>query len=424
MESEPIESVSEPSFLPPASSPISVLACEDRIQTITKERLPQTPQRADFSEIQHKVAFLQERNPPFEEGIVELQEILHLLHDISKRESIPDNAIQGFSVSFYFRSLEECVENLVKRTSIEQLHTLCSLLNREFCPETYRLQNILYLRAKELDPHIQDLISPILLPDTYRPILSLNVHGAQSIATQKIAQRSLGVTSVETYSACDLDVVLNAFYETGQKRDFFLVSFDPTLQAGHFSPLIVEREGDFVHILSSDSVLWGSLPFTELVTSQMKNLPFPHRLYIVTEPRQHNSFTCSIFAIEDMNEVAKIMKREGSFFTYYQRRIAEAHQEELKPLREEDGNIPLELLPLGMLKMTESLSRVQELADRVPGFMSRSEGGKTLGQHLAKGTYKVRDRELRKDVPINLLAARKLSRAFETILDKLAKNEI
>lgn len=345
----------------------------------------------------------------------QLVSILHELHERNKTEVIP--------LSLCCQLVSKTKGIVASCQTMDELLELCALFNREFFSLTSELQRLIYSKAsKELFPDINQYVELSFLSNTRAPLYTqiyrkgipiLTPEALYRIAKAKVESLIGKVFFPPVFCATEMATKLQEFYHSEKLKGFFLLNFSQTLH-GHYSPLIVERKEDVLHILNSDSVFRGSAPFTERLLVELEKLPFPKEVYIVPEGRQSDEWSCSMFAMSDITEAAKTMQREGSLFEYLRQR---------GPLPSHLGSDHIHILPFeyvpNCMKMAQSMTKINRVACSAPTLRKKSGEEVSLERYAESHRYWVNLRFFQPK-PFLFASSVKLLRLFEKILEKAA----
>ncbi|CUI16856.1 hypothetical protein PNK_1239 [Candidatus Protochlamydia naegleriophila] len=145
------------------------------------------------------------------------------------------------------------------------------------------------------------------------------------------------------------------------------IVLQPDPQKWHLLPLIVRKEDDRLTILVLDSLATNFLqasngeftsPLLQCLASCLSRLPLQTSLYAYTSQRLFHSDTCSIFTISDILNFYKLkLKCEIDLFEEAKKSIHKVVI--LSSLLTFFG---FDALPTAMMKMTQSLTRIQRLS--------------------------------------------------------------
>lgn len=338
-----------------------------------------------------------------------LRRILADLHEINKTQSIP--------YSWYHEenettaSLSRVVRNLSRQASGQDYIQLVELLiGHYFCGTNHLLFHVLteavkrypelsgYVTYEGMDPR-GEMCTPFLTPT-----------GVHQLIVDFLAEQQVdGVVFPEVFYFEELERQVRDFYGSGALRGLFLVNFHRNLR-GHMSPLILERRGELLSILNSDSVFMGpKIPYTLFLVNQMQSFSFPLVVYALAEPRQYDQYSCSVFAIQDVKEAVKIWKQdpEACF-------IDQIHESAVYQFQNRDVH-EVRPIPERLLKAYQSLSRVRALGDLQ--FIGK-KGSRSLQEYINQRSYYCHDPLYGTDEQRNMTASLKLATYFEHFLTK------
>ena len=204
---------------------------------------------------------------------------------------------------------------------------------------------------------------------------------------------------------------------------FSIISFAIEKCFGHYSPLIVERDAEnVVHIFNSDSVYVGGSPFSQMIVGAVSSLSFQKEVYVVPEKRQHDAVSCPLFFIDDVTEIAKIVSRGGSLAEQLQVNLLVHASPSSQPHR-----LSLEQLPVGMLKMTQSVKKVHDLAHHVPSLIVRRQGKEerlSLEAYVDERSYYSFDERDKKHKKRNGASSYKMSKYMALFLGRAVQGEL
>ena len=361
-------------------------------------------------DIEKRIVRLEEQRPIRLREVQEtLRKIVADLHEINKTQSIPYSWYHEEENS---ASLSRVVKNLSGQASSQELKQLVSLLiDYYFCGTNHLLVYVLveavkrypelsgYVTYEGMDPR-GEMRTPFLTPRGVHQLVVDFLHD----------QQVNGVFFPEVFYFEELEQKIGAFYSSGALRGLFLVNFHRNL-CGHMSPLILERRGEVLSILNSDSVFMGpKIPYTLFLVNQMQNLPFPLMVYAVAEPRQYDQYSCSVFAIQDVKEAVRKWKEgpEASF-------IHQLHESEVYRFAKRDIH-EVRPMPVRMLKAYQSLARVRELGDL--RFMGK-KGSRSLQEYISQRSYYCHNPLYETEEQRNMTAACTLAKYFEHFLTKV-----
>lgn len=345
----------------------------------------------------------------------QLGSILHDLHERNKNEVIP--------LSLCCQLVSKTKGIVATCQNMNHLVELCTLFNREFFSLTNDLQRLIYSKAsKELFPEINQYVELSFLAGTraslytriYRKgIPILTPEALHIIAKEKVESRIGNVFFPPVFFVAEIANKLQEFYHSGKLRGFFLVNFSQTLD-GHYSPLIVEKREDVLHILNSDSVFKGAAPFTDRILEEIEKLPFPKEIYIVSEVRQSDEWSCSMFAMSDITEAAKTIQREGSLFEILRQKGPFPSHLNVDHIH----SLPLECLP-NCMKMAQSMTKVSRVACYTPTFQKKSGEMVSLERYVESQRYWI-NLSFFQAKRFIFTSSVKLLHLFEKILEKAA----
>lgn len=283
--------------------------------------------------------------------------VLHRIHEINKKCGIPPH-FYTVSSSESKNSLSLFITERTKHAGPQEILGLLSLLHKNYFCGTNALLHDLFVHAKEKYPLIERLLTSYPMGNIKNidtPFLT--PEGATHIVQNILRKKSFeDLFFPPVFHIDQLSMHLSSFATSDKTKGVFLFTFshDPS----HFSPLIAEKEEYSINIFSSDSIYKGiQRPFTKMILEKIDLLPFKKELYVFPKTRQHDMFSCPLFAINDIAAAVGIMKRDslGSFFHSL--------------LQSTDvtsgyvGTIPVHKvhkLPANMLKLTQSSSQIKK----------------------------------------------------------------
>lgn len=334
-----------------------------------------------------------------------LSSILKEFHQLNKQYAIP-RSFYECEWSLPTPPLLKLIEKIAKQGTQQDLVSLVTLLQTNFFCATNQLLSGVFFFAKQRYPELNELVTTYSMRD--QRVASVSALSAEALVAAKVAKKGLeGIVAHPSVIYINhLQKKIQEFKDSKQQKAVFLINFSEGKQ-GHYSPLILEKQGAVIKAFNSDSVHTGRMPFTEMIIQKLADLKFME-LYVVpkAEERQHDFFSCPIFSIGDISAALTIMSRGESFFDYL---LSLGTPQKVQDVYE------VHSLPIEMMKMTQSLSRIQQLSSSI--FPSKS-GSVPIGTYVAEKTYIFYDTAQDKYRRVNATAAMKAGTYFRRILEK------
>lgn len=338
-----------------------------------------------------------------------LRTLLHELHEINKKSGLPESIWQEQIWSTPTSLLSSKVTKIIEScTSLGELLELSQMFNQKFFCGTTVFQKAVCRQAIKLEKKIESYLKIALAGEGTTVLLSQQA--MYKLTEQKIKTRLTNVTIPQVTYIRHIAQEIQKFYSSKKPYGFFLINFYGESFGGHYSPLIVERRGDVLHILNSDSVYKGAAPFTEQIIGELKKLSPETKIkvYFVPDQRQFDCASCPIFSMGDLTEAAKIIQSGKSFFDHLPKEIVDSHSSQV--------SVPFKQLPLGMIRMTQSLTAITHLAQRSFSIRRRGQERKIqLNQYLDEKSYYMFEKN-HGHKKRNLAASIKLCKQIEKVL--------
>jgi hypothetical protein len=253
------------------------------------------------------------------------------------------------------------------------------------------------------------------------PRIGFTEEGVDRIMEKKLAKKGLSLQVPRVFPFDNLTEQMETFYKSSESSGIFLVDFGAKF-SGHYSPLIVERIGDQLYILNTDSVgPKGSAQFHEKIVEQLASLSFPTSLYVLDVDRQKDESSCRMFSMRDALEAAQIMATSPrGFFSFFSE-----HSELSKQMFDGVPVTRVSTLPAEMLKLTQSMKPPaipQELTRPLP---SHKGSATTLTERIGRQSYigykfvLGQGSSAKTHRKMNLAAAIRAAKYFEELLEEL-----
>lgn len=378
-------------------------------------------QQIPFFELQRIIHTLnQESTDPFHTIQETLTTLLQSLHEINTNSPLPYCFYKSVNEGENEITLSTVIKKIASQCTSQELLFLVTLLHDNYFCGTNNLLHALYLEAVKKYPALNDLTIPFemdLHRNTHTPLIT--AQSAHRIVTKKLHKLGLEhiVEHPQVIYIDNLENEVQRFQESSSQKAVFLINFKEGLQ-GHYSPLILEKKESILHIFNSDSVYSWAEHFTEKIIAKLKKLPFKTELYTLpeTSARQSDIYSCPVFSINDIKEAAKLMQPSegGSFIDYVQlhghiQTVGEVHQ--------------VHSLPIGMIKMTQSLSKLEKL-DLQSATFRRKGLHVSLDRYVHERTYVVYDPVRMIHHKANMSSACKAAVYFQKALQEAIKNHM
>lgn len=349
----------------------------------------------------------------FSEVQEKLSVLLHRLHETNVHSALPQalyRSVPGSDIS----PLVFVIKVLTSECTDSELVTISNMLLDNYFIGTHEAFASLLKEASRRYPELLNYARLFSLGKAGDvPILSAT--GVTKVVSESFAKKGIKTVSFPgVVWINELNEALSAFYQSGSQKGVLLVNFTKDLN-GHYSPLAVERSGDVLRIFSSDSVILGAIPFTREIVNKLKELNLPTEIYVYETGRQTNQDTCYIFSIQDILEAGKIMQTEN-LFDYLKEKNPPS-------LVQQEGVYPIKNLPLRMMRMTQSLTKMEQIAAEGSMF-TRKKGPTTLRQYVDEHCYYGFDPNTRMYKRFNLAAVIRADRYLKQILEQVLSKEI
>jgi hypothetical protein len=352
-----------------------------------------------------------------------LRDILSQLHELNQKSGVPFSFYRpGTNSPEEKPNLATFVRQLTERCSGEELVTLTSLLIENYFCGTNILLSALYEGAIVAFPHLKDSISLHKMVEVgssfYPQTPFLTPSGVQNSIERKWLKHRLGgslsVPQVTTLE--NLGPLLQFFLTSSQTKAAFIVQIN-YYEIEHFTSLIGEKHGDSVSLFIPDSIFPEQRDFTEILVTYLALQPFKSSLYITDITRQYDVFSCPIFSINDCVELAKLLKSERSLAEYFEH-DARVAQDSIRGIQIQK----VKSLPISMMKMTQSLSKVKKLFESSPLLTIESKGEQmSIERYIARQSYFRYDLLEKYHVLSNYGAAKKAAKYFQHILEQVVR---
>jgi hypothetical protein len=371
---------------------------------------------------------------PFFEVCAELKEILNQLHEINQRSGVPFKFYRWPGYEFQVPGENEkpnlaiFIYRLTKKCTGKELVELVSLLNENYFCGTNNLLCAVYDNAKYQFPQLRNFIelhhmdAPMYVDrklKDFRPMTPfLTMLGVRTIVAKKWEKHNqdTSITIPKVTTLVEIRTLLQEFALSLQSKALFILNFKNDVDAIHYLSLVVEKEGDKISILIADSIYPFRVEFTEMVVNQLQKLSFNTTIYVVEDLRQYDMYSCPVFSISDVSGISKVIEQEKTSFFDCFRKHAEIVQDSMA----ESTVQKVKKLPLNMMKMTQSLTKIKELSEKAPFFSVRGKGRKiNIGEYVAGESYFIFDLESQTHKLVNYSATRKSAKYFQRILEQV-----
>ena len=346
----------------------------------------------EFCSIAKSFALVLNSSCPFQDVIDRLVPLFSRLHCINKERVLPR-----------FSQVASVIKTRAETCSPQELLTLVHLMNDHYFFETNQLiGGSIYDVVKNRFPFLKEV---------YRGwSLELRPKGAVLLLEDILSRKSM--VDVLFFPRCvdikDLGNMVADFRASHYDKAVALLYFG-SRKCGHFSPLVLERRGAQIHIVNTDSVHSAALDFAGIILQEIHSLPFASeiRVHMSEVARQYDDESCLVFSIEDLKEAISSFQRKESFLDSF------LPQGEASLVGSSHQYTPLSFPP-SLLKMTQSLSRIEAIAEGA--LLRRRRGVTTLKDYILSKSYYI---ELGgEEKRVNRAAHIKAAKYFERLLQK------
>jgi len=276
------------------------------------------------------------------------EEILQRVQEITKTAPLPKT---------FSDAISETIEQDITSFTQSQILNWVRLINANPSAITYDLIHRIHLAILPVFPQLRAYF--------YIEQGQTKLRGEGFDVVAKKCELDPGVKIYHTVYVRDLAYALWDFQRDPTiQKGAFPISFGPNLNA-HYCPLYVEKtDASKLRIFISDSVgiedIQGDFPF--MIMEEIRDLPIED-LYVLEPRRQYSTAVCSIFTLSDLLEILKfddifaVLNREGSctedsFLNMPYRRVKTP--------------------PAGMMKMTQSMTKVKRFATTTGNTLIRA----------------------------------------------------
>ncbi len=312
---------------------------DSNLLMILKEKIP-------FFKIEERMNSLQGKiYHSFSSCHSELEAILHELHELNKRASIP-------------LQLAPLIHTIVSESSDQEILDLMHMLNEYFYSETFFLFSEICEEAIERAPLFKTYVNMNEI-DEIGSLPLISSQGVFHTLQEKIKKKGISdVFFPPAFYIDSLQKMVMDFYSTKKAKGIFIICFSESMN-GHLSPLFIEREGRKLKILNSDSVYSGGAEFTEEILEQLGELPYQMELYVLPQKRQNDDFSCRTFTITDSSYAIKTYSEGNSSFIDNIKKESQIEVTTIKSLQVNKLLRP----PIPMLKILQSMKKIKELGE-------------------------------------------------------------